>query len=94
MYRRCLRELFLDSYGGRGGHELWGDPDRRLIHRLKQRRTIPAFCRDLLADIAIAKSVFHLSGRRVKFWSEIVVEIRNRTQAWIESEADRYKQYR
>jgi len=50
MYRRCLRELFLDSYGGRGGHELWGDPDRRLIHRLKQRRTIPAFCRDLLAE--------------------------------------------
>lgn len=51
MYRRCPRELFLDSYGGRGGHEPWGEPGRRLIHRLKQLRTVPDFCRRLTAEV-------------------------------------------
>ena len=37
-------------------------------------------CNTLLADMEIAKSIFHL--------------IRNKTRAWIESDAERYKKYR
>ena len=53
-----------------------------------------SLCRDLLSDIGLAKGIFHLSGRRVKYWTEQVTEIRNRTQAWMEYDADRYKKYR
>ena len=79
---------------------IWGANQVKVISRERyrdrreQQEKAVKLCRDLLADVAIAKSVFHLSGRRVKFWTETIVEIRNRTQAWIESEADRYKQYR
>ena len=51
-------------------------------------------CNALLADIEIARTLFHLRGKRVKHWTERVVEIRNRTRAWVKSDADRYRQYR
>lgn len=51
-------------------------------------------CNTLLADMEIAKSIFHLSGKRMRYWTAMVVEIRNKTRAWIESDAERYKKYR
>lgn len=66
----------------------------RYSDRRKQQEEAVKLCRDLLSDIAIAKSIFHLRGRRVKSWTAVVTEIRNRTQAWIESEAYEYRKYR
>lgn len=63
--------------------------DRRAL----QREAV-MLCRSLLSDIAIAKGIFHLSSKRVKYWTEQLIEIRNRTQAWMEYDADRYKKYR
>ena len=50
-------------------------------------------CNTLLADMEIAHKLFHLSAKRMKFWTEQLVEVRNRTRAWIESDAKRYKEY-
>lgn len=62
--------------------------------RRREQEKAAMLCNDLLADIEIAATLFHLRGKRVKYWTAAVVEIRNRTRAWIDSDADRYKQYR
>ena len=51
-------------------------------------------CNTMLADIEIAQSVFHLKGKRMRYWAGMVMEIRNKARAWIESDAKRYSEYR
>ena len=48
-------------------------------------------CVSLLALIDIAQSAFHLSGKRVIFWSKKVIEARNLIRAWKASDAQRYR---
>jgi hypothetical protein len=49
-------------------------------------------CDWLHADIGIAKSVFHLRKRRMKYWSGLITEVRALLQAWKESDVKRYGQ--
>lgn len=51
-------------------------------------------CNMMLADIEIAQSVFRLKGKRMRYWAGMVIEIRNKARAWIESDAKRYSEYR
>lgn len=51
-------------------------------------------CNILLADLEIARKLFHLSSKRMKYWTKMIVEIRNKTRAWTQSDAKRYNQYR
>ena len=50
-------------------------------------------CNILLADLEIARKLFHLSSKRMKYWAKMIVEIRNKTRAWTQSDAKRYNQY-
>lgn len=61
--------------------------------RSYQKKAI-LMCNTLIADMEVAQSVFHISGKRMRYWAAMVVEIRNKTRAWIESDAERYKAYR
>lgn len=47
-------------------------------------------CNNLLALIDIAKRVFHLNSKRVKYWGTMIVEVRNRIRAWNRSDERRY----
>jgi len=47
-------------------------------------------CNNLLALIQIAKPIFHLSGKRVRFWGKNVIKVRNLTRAWQESDIKRF----
>ena len=51
-------------------------------------------CNMMLADIEIAQSVFHLKGKRMRYWAGTIIEIRNKARAWVESDAKRYREYR
>ena len=62
--------------------------------RRELQETAARTCNDLLADIAIARTVFNLRGKRMKYWTAMVIEIRNRTRKWIKTDADRYRMYR
>lgn len=44
----------------------------------------------LLYLIGLAQRVFHLSSRRVKYWGAMVIDIRDRTRKWMESDMRRY----
>ena len=51
-------------------------------------------CDMLQADMEIAQSIFHLSGRRVTYWEGLLLEIRNKAVAWMDNDAKRYEKYR
>ena len=51
-------------------------------------------CNVLLSDVNIARKLFHLSSKRMRYWTSMIVEIRNKTRGWITSDAKRYDQYR
>lgn len=62
--------------------------------RREYQKKAALFCSSLLAEMEIAQSVFHISGKRMRYWTGMVTEIKNKTQAWIQSDAKRYEEYR
>lgn len=47
-------------------------------------------CNNLLALIGLARPLFHLKGKKVKYWSEKVIKTRNYIKRWRESDQKRY----
>ena len=82
------------QFFGGAGNNILVKSNEDYAERRRYQEKAALTCNTLLADIEIAASLFHLRGKRVKFWTGQVVEIRNRTRAWIKYDADRYKQYR
>ena len=81
-------------------HYIWGannvlvnSADTYKIRRRYQELAANT-CNVLLADMEIAHKLFHLSSKRMKYWTGLVVEIRNKTRAWTNSDAKRYEKYR
>lgn len=54
-----------------------------------QRRAVIQ-CTNLLSLIDIAKSMFHLSTKRVVYWGGLALETRRLISAWRESDRKRY----
>lgn len=64
--------------------------NRAMRYKLQEEALL--CCDWLHADIGIAKSVFHLRKRRMKYWSGLITEARALLQAWKESDVKRYGQ--
>lgn len=47
-------------------------------------------CHEMLAYIGIAKQVFHIRRKRMKYWSGLILEVHAMLQAWKESDVKRY----
>ena len=47
-------------------------------------------CNNLLALIQLAQEVFHLKAKRIKYWSEKTIEVRNKIRSWNDSDRKRY----
>ena len=47
-------------------------------------------CNDLLADMQVAKSAFHLPGKKVRHWGKLAAETREKIRAWRDSDVRRY----
>lgn len=50
-------------------------------------------CAELLINIGLAKSLYHLRSKRVKYWSGLIVDERKLLRAWNDSDTRRYKDY-
>lgn len=48
-------------------------------------------CNNLLALVQIAYKLFHLKTKRVKYWGQKIIEVRNLIQKWQEADSNRYK---
>jgi hypothetical protein len=62
--------------------------DRRERRRL-QNEAVKSTTR-LLKLIDLAHRVFHLSRKRVKYWGQMVISIRDRTKHWAQSDMKRF----
>ena len=51
-------------------------------------------CNNLLALIQMAGSIFHLKNKRLKYWGELIVEVRNMISKWGSSDNKRYEEFR
>lgn len=47
-------------------------------------------CSKLLALIGLTHPLFHLKGKRVEYWSDQVIKVRNYIKKWRESDIERY----
>lgn len=65
-----------------------------LKYRRRLQESAAIKCNVLLAMIDLAWSLFHLSGKRVRFWSKKVIDVRNLIRSWCSSDAERYKKFR
>lgn len=61
--------------------------------RLKLQREAHRKCNELLALIQLAKPPYHLSAKRVKYWGDMVVDVRNLIYKWKESDIKRNKEW-
>ena len=62
-----------------------------LVERRKLQNQAIAECDQLLTAIQIAKRVFHLRLKRVKYWGEMVEEVKNYLRRWRESDANCFR---
>lgn len=58
--------------------------------RLAFQENACVLCNVLLSLIDIAKSLFHLDTRRIMYWGQKVIDVRNLTRAWRSSDIKRY----
>lgn len=65
-----------------------------LKYRRRLQESAAIKCNVLLSMIDLAWSLFHLSGKRVRFWSKKVIDVRNLIRSWCSSDAERYKKFR
>jgi hypothetical protein len=68
-----------------------GDSPENWKNRKKLQQQAARECNNLLAMIRIAKPLYHLASKRVKYWSEKILEVRRCIRAWSESDQERYK---
>lgn len=47
-------------------------------------------CNRLLALIQLAKTLFHLKTKKVKYWGEMTIKTRNYLQKWKDGDVERY----
>lgn len=62
---------------------------KQLERRMELEYYALKYCTDLKGLINLAKPLYHLSGRKVKYWMKLVLEVQDGIRAWRESERKR-----
>lgn len=57
--------------------------------RLAYQKQALRECQDLLATIQLAQPIFHLKTKRIEYWGDMIIEVRNLIRAWINSDRKR-----
>ncbi len=83
----CALNIHLLSWGA---NNVLVNSAEDMRERLLMQEKAARECNNLLSLMEIARSVFHLSSKRVKYWGGLTVETRNLIRAWRESDRKRY----
>lgn len=88
---RTAKDIYINSWtannirvSGKNSNELWE-------WRSRLQRQAILDCNNLLASIGLARPLFHLKGKKVKYWSEQTLKARNYIKKWRESDIGRYQ---
>jgi len=60
------------------------------VERIRLQKHAVLQCNNLLALMQLAKEVFHLSSKRIKYWAGLTMEVRSYIRRWNESDRKRY----
>lgn len=88
--RECAYDIYIKSWQANKIRAETNEVNRAMRYKLQEEAIL--LCDEIHACIGIAKSVYHLRQRRMKYWSSLITEVRKLIQAWKESDADRYGQ--
>ena len=84
-----VKNIYIDAWDANNVMVRAGDVDAWKIRRQLQLKAARE-CNRLLALIDIAKSVYHLDGKRVEYWIGKVLDTRELIRKWNESDSKRY----
>lgn len=97
-YQECLTDYIiaaaLDIYmfaGTANGKQVRAAKDKQNYEdRIAKQREAVERCGDLLKLIMLAKPIFHLSSKRVKYWVGLTKDTRNLIKAWSDADIKRF----
>lgn len=67
-----------------------GDEPRNWLERKKLQQEAARECNNLLAFIQMAKPLYHLTSKRVKYWGQKTIEVRQALRDWNAGDTKRY----
>lgn len=88
--RNCAYDIYIKSWQANKIRAETNSVNRIMRYNLQEEAIL--LCDELHACIGIAKTVYHLRQRRMKYWSGLIIEVRKLLQAWKESDVTRYGQ--
>ncbi len=88
--RGCAYDIYVKSWSANRIRAETNATNRRMRYERQEEAIL--LCDELHAYIGIAKAVYHLRRKRMKYWSGMIIDVRNLLQAWKESDVERYGQ--
>ena len=84
---RTAKDIYLNAWSGNNVYvkdgERWEERKRYQLNAITK-------CNELLALINIARRLFHLKGKKVKYWSGLTLETRMMLRKWHEANLKQY----
>ena len=85
---RCAKDIYIYAWSG---NNVYVKPDNgRWPEREKYQRAAIMKCNELLALINMARRLFHLKGKKVRYWSQMTLDARALLARWHEANAKQY----
>lgn len=86
--KNCAIDIYAKTWSANKLNVKSNEIDRAMRYQLQREAWNQ--CNEMLAYIGIAKQVFHLRAKRMKYWGGLITEAQRLIQGWIESDAIRY----
>lgn len=84
---RTAKDIYIDAWTA--NNILVKSADDWKMRKALQERAARN-CNNLLALIQLAKTIFHLKSKRVKYWSEKTIDVRGYLRSWRDADSKRY----
>lgn len=88
--KNCAINIYVKAWSANKINASTNKINRKMRYELQ--REAWTLCNEMLACIGIAKQVFHLREKRMKYWGGLITEEQALIQAWIDSDVERYGQ--
>lgn len=86
----CAIDIYAKLWDANKIHAETNHINREMRYRLQEEARM--LCNDMMAYIGIAKQVYHLRDKRMKYWGGLILETQQLIQKWKESDVNRYGQ--
>lgn len=86
--RNRAMDIYAKAWAANKIHAEANPVNREMRFRMQEDSIL--LCDAMLAYIGIAKQVFHLRNKRMKYWGGLITEVQSLLQAWKESDIKRY----